>query len=114
MQANDDHPFEPNARLEFGHEVTAPRARDAIRPLLREDGTFADAVSVVASQMVSNVVQHTEYGGRLKAWDDDPLLVITEDNDSTVLARAERPRFRHHRHTFRRMRYRANDRGGGT
>jgi len=73
---------EPDVTLRFGHDLAAARkARSAVEPLLREGGEWADDVRLVASELVTNVVRHTDNGGRFDAWDDDPLLVQVTDPD---------------------------------
>ena len=70
----------PDVSLEFAHDTTASRlARRAIEPLLREDGQFAEDVSLAVSEIVTNVVEHTPDGGKLTAWDRDPLTLEVED-----------------------------------
>ncbi|MEO5838295.1 MAG: ATP-binding protein [Acidimicrobiales bacterium] len=84
---------EPDVRVDFGHDALAPRrARKAIEPLLREGGQFADDVTLAASEVVSNVVLHTHDGGRLEAWDDDPLVFEVQDFDPIVPAPPVAPR----------------------
>lgn len=60
--------------IAFGHESGAPnRARRALQPLLSDPGDpIADSVRIVASELVSNVVQHTADGGSMRAWDPKP------------------------------------------
>ena len=75
----------PDISLTFAHVLTAPGdARRAVAPILHEDGEFADRVSLATSEMVTNVVEHTSDGGRIDAWDRDPLLLAVEDYDSTM------------------------------
>ena len=45
---------------------------------------MADDVGLVASELVSNVVRHTEDGGHMKAWADDPLRLEVHDTDPTL------------------------------
>ena len=42
--------------------------------------TFA----LATSEIVSNVVEHTHDGGRLDAWDDNPLVLEVEDYDPNI------------------------------
>jgi anti-sigma regulatory factor (Ser/Thr protein kinase) len=78
---------EPDVTLRFGHDLTAARkARSAVDPLLREGGEWADDVRLVASELVTNVVRHTDDGGRLDAWDADPLVVEVTDPDRQMPA----------------------------
>ena len=83
--SDSTEPSEPDVSFEFGHDRAAARlARKAIAPLLHEDGTFADEVELVTSEIVSNVVEHTHDGGRLDAWDDNPLVLEVEDYDPNI------------------------------
>src|SRR6185503_14348128 len=76
---------EPDVSLQFDHERSAvSAARRAIMPILREDGKFAEDVELTTSELVSNVVEHTDDGGRLQAWDDDPLVLQVEDYERQV------------------------------
>ena len=82
---NDIKPPGPDVSFEFGHDPAAARlARQAIAPLLHEDGQFAHDVELVTSEIVSNVVEHTHDGGRLDAWDDDPLVLEVVDYDPII------------------------------
>jgi hypothetical protein len=68
----------------FTHEPTAPRgARRAIEPIAGE-GEFAEDVKLAASEMVSNVVLHTDNGGTLRAWNADPLRVEVHDTSPVL------------------------------
>ena len=77
---------EPDVRFRFGHDAHAVRqARDSLNPLLCEpDDVIADDVRLAASEMVTNVITHTDGGGEMRAWDprpDVPLRVEVEDGD---------------------------------
>jgi anti-sigma regulatory factor (Ser/Thr protein kinase) len=83
--SDDTKGSEPDLSFEFEHDPSAARlAREAIAPLLHEDGKFADDVQLVTSEIVSNVVEHTHDGGRLDAWDDNPLVLEVEDFDPNI------------------------------
>lgn len=88
----------PDVRFDFGHESGAPkRARHALDPLFDADpeDPIADAVRLTASELVSNVVLHTDDGGSMVAWDpkpDIPLRLEVEDNDHTLPTRGGPPR----------------------
>jgi anti-sigma regulatory factor (Ser/Thr protein kinase) len=83
--SDDSKPSEPDVSFEFAHDRAAARqARNAIAPLLHEDGQFADDVELVTSEIVTNVVEHTDNGGRLDAWDDNPLVLEVEDYDPNI------------------------------
>ena len=51
--------------------------------------SIADSVALTASELVSNVVRHTDSGGLMQAWDpkpDVPLRLEVEDHDPTMPA----------------------------
>lgn len=76
---------QPDVAFEFANDPTAPRAaRTALSPLHLQPGAFAADVSLVASELVSNVVLHTRLGGHLHAWDADPLRLEVHDHDPTL------------------------------
>ena len=60
-----------------------------MEPLLSEDGDpIAPDVKIVASELVSNVVQHCAGGGTIEAWDpkpDVPFRLEVGDCDQTTL-----------------------------
>ncbi len=65
-------PAEPDVTYPFGHDHTAAKgARKAVMRIFPEDGPIADDVALAASELVTNVVLHTQDGGRLDAWDRD-------------------------------------------
>ena len=69
----------PDVVFDFEHDTSAPReARRALSAVVETD-SFGDDVSTVASEMVSNVVRHTDDGGRMNAWDSDPFRVEVHD-----------------------------------
>ena len=75
----------PDVDLAFDHDATAPsRARRALKPLFPNDGQIADDVALVASELVSNVIQHTDNGGALRAWNADPVRLEVDDIDPTM------------------------------
>ena len=69
---------EPDVSFDFDHDVGAPRkARAAIRSLISAaDDPIAFEVEAVTSELVSNVIQHTEGGGMLRAWDPTPNVPL--------------------------------------
>jgi anti-sigma regulatory factor (Ser/Thr protein kinase) len=86
MRGSDDR--DPDVRYEFKHEPNAPRrARQALHALFPDpNDPIADSVELAASELVSNVVQHTTDGGRVSAWDprpDIPLRLEVEDYHRT-------------------------------
>jgi anti-sigma regulatory factor (Ser/Thr protein kinase) len=82
-------PQPADASFEFGKEPDAPkRARRAVRELVDDPcDPIADAVTLAASELVANVIQHTSDGGTMRAWDpkpDVPLRLEVEDHDPLV------------------------------
>jgi len=80
---------EPDVRYEFGHDRRAPAgARRQVDDMLSEpDDPIADDVRLATSELVSNVVRHTDDGGELRAWDPRPVLPVrveVEDRDPTL------------------------------
>lgn len=67
-------PRPPDVHFEFENEPSAPRrARQALESLFTDpQDSIADAVNLAASELVSNVVLHTEFGGQMDAWDPKP------------------------------------------
>ena len=65
MMGMADRSHEPDVRFRFGHDVRAIRqARERLDPLLSEpDDAIADDVRLAASEMVTNVIAHTDGGG---------------------------------------------------
>jgi len=61
----------PDVRFEFEHDRRAPEeARQEMDQLLNvPDDPIADDVRLAASELVTNVVTHTDDGGELRAWD---------------------------------------------
>jgi anti-sigma regulatory factor (Ser/Thr protein kinase) len=81
-----DQEHEPDVRFRFGHDFRAAReARKQLDSLLDQpDDIIADNVRLAASEMVTNVVRHTDGGGEMRAWDprpEVPLRVEVEDGD---------------------------------
>ena len=77
---------EPDVTFSFDANRAASRqARIALRPLLTDDSDpLRSAVTLAASELVSNVVKHTAGGGILRVWDpkpDVPIRVEVEDFD---------------------------------
>lgn len=76
----------PEVHFEFDNDPNAPRrARRALTPLFVDpNDPIADAVGLAASELVSNVVNHTDRGGRMDAWDpkpDVPLRLEVKDHE---------------------------------
>jgi hypothetical protein len=77
----------PDVAFSFAHDMTAPRrARVALQGLFAHRDPLADAVSLVASELVSNVIRHTDDGGHLQAWNGNPFRLEVHDPDRTVPA----------------------------
>ena len=80
---------DPDVRLQFANSKAAPRrVREALSSLFTDrDDPIADAVSLAASELVSNVVRHTNSSGVVQAWDpkpDAPLRLEVEDFHPTL------------------------------
>ena len=90
MDTGDDDP--PDVTLTFGHDLTAAReARRAVAPILHDNAEFAERVSLATSELVTNVVKHTDDGGRLDGWDGDPVLITVTDTSPVLPAIPEQP-----------------------
>ena len=92
-----DRKHEPDVRFRFDHDVRAIRqARKRLDPLLSEpDDVIAADVRLATSEMVTNVIAHTDGGGEMRAWDpqpDVPFRVEVEDHDQAPLSRYKRRR----------------------
>ena len=71
---------DPDVSHRFANDPNAPTsARRALRPLFPDDGAIADDVTLVASELVTNVVQHTDAGGLMEAWSGDPFVLNVTD-----------------------------------
>jgi hypothetical protein len=74
-------------RLEFTHDqAAAETARRAVEGAL-SDGEPLDAVVLATSELVSNVIRHTDDGGTLHLWRrrvDGPLRLDVHDPSSTL------------------------------
>lgn len=82
-----DRKHEPDVRFRFGHDARAARqARKCLDPLLDQpDDLIAADVRLATSELVTNVIVHTDGGGEMRAWDptpDVPLRVEVEDHSS--------------------------------
>ena len=80
---------EPDLRYDFGHDHRAPaEARREVDRLLPEpDDPIADDVRLTASELVTNVVRHTDDGGEVRAWDPRPAVPLrleVEDADPSL------------------------------
>lgn len=82
-----DDRAEPDITFAFGRDASAARAaRRALQPLFAADDEFAEVVQLVASELVTNVVLHTEGGGRFAAWAADPVRLEVHDEDPMLPA----------------------------
>ena len=71
--------------MKFDNDVSAPRrARRALEPMFPNDGPIADDVTLVASELVANVVRHTEHGGEMRAWHDEVVRLEVHDDDPRI------------------------------
>jgi anti-sigma regulatory factor (Ser/Thr protein kinase) len=67
----------PDIDVLFSHEASAPQAaRRALRTLFKHGDPLANDVATVTSELVSNVVQHTDGGGSVRAWDPKPDIPL--------------------------------------
>jgi anti-sigma regulatory factor (Ser/Thr protein kinase) len=86
-----DRAQEPDVRYRFEHDARAAgQARKQLDPLLSDpDDVIADDVRLATSEMVTNVVAHTDGGGEMRAWDptpDVPFRVEVEDRSPAPAA----------------------------
>ena len=82
---------EPGLAVSFSHHRDDSRmVRHVVRPWIRAGGSLADDVTLAASELVANVVEHTDDGGRVRLWDQDPLLLEVDDHEHGL------PRLREH------------------
>jgi hypothetical protein len=91
----DDH-GPPDVVMSFGNDPSASRAaRRALGPLFDEDDDPIEHDALLsASELVTNVVEHTDGGGELRAWDpkpDVPMRLEVEDSDPTIPAPSSAP-----------------------
>ena len=82
MASTEGH-HSPDVDYEFQRGLSAPReVRDALLKL-RWHGVPTGDVVLVASELVTNVVRHTEHGGRVRAWNADPVRLEVHDTSSS-------------------------------
>ena len=89
-------PSDPDVRFEFDNDHAAPRrARQALASIFTgPDDPFTDAVTLAASELVTNVVRHTNSSGVMRVWDpkpNSPLRLEVEDYDPAIPAIAKHP-----------------------
>ena len=77
---------DPDVAFRFGHTASAAQqARYVLDQILvGTDANFAWDVTLVTSEMVSNVVAHTEDGGVLNAWATNPFRVEVHDTSHVI------------------------------
>jgi len=69
----NDRERPPDVIIRFEHDPGAPgKVRRALRALSAANDPIADEVAGVASELVSNVLQHTHNGGTARAWGAKP------------------------------------------
>ena len=68
--------------VDFRFERATSAARDARHALrqLKCNVALAHDLALVASELVTNVVMHTQRGGRMLAWDTDPVRLEVHDS----------------------------------
>ena len=82
----------PDVHYRFGHDPQTPHVvREVLKPLIARHWPVVDDVLLVASELVTNVVRHTDNGGELKAWmkPGAPLRVEVCDPDPVLPAVVE-------------------------
>jgi len=73
MASQEQGRKDPDVTFRFCRDPAAPRgARRALDPLLPPDDPIGGAVRLAASELVTNVIQHTNDGGTMYAWDPQP------------------------------------------
>jgi hypothetical protein len=82
----------PDVVVPFGRDQTAPGlVRRALEPLFDgADDPIAQDALLSASELVTNVVEHTDNGGEVRAWDpkpDVPMRMEVEDCDRSMPVR---------------------------
>ena len=83
-QDDDSAREEPDVVYTFGHdESAASGARRALAPIVDAD-PFGEDVNLVATELVSNAVRHTDDGGRMDAWGRDPLRLEVHDTSPNL------------------------------
>jgi len=81
----------PDVEFMFQNEQSAPRAaRQALTPIIGS-GSLANDVKLAASELVTNVVRHTDKGGSIHAWGGNPLRLEVHDTSPVLPARVDRP-----------------------
>jgi anti-sigma regulatory factor (Ser/Thr protein kinase) len=74
-----------HVRLAFANERGAPRqARNAVAAIVPESDPIAPALLLAVSELVTNVIAHTNEGGVLQAWESDGRLRVEVEDRSAV------------------------------
>ena len=78
----------PVVALPIERDGNAPRnVRRAIAAAFPEGGMMIEDVTLVASELVTNVLRHTKGTGAICVWDSDPLLLtVSDSSDLPVMA----------------------------
>jgi general stress protein 26 len=74
----------PDVVYRFGHDTTAPKtARRQLRSMVGP-GQFGDDVTLVASELVTNAIAHTDDGGQMRAWNAETVRLEVEDTSRVL------------------------------
>ena len=85
--------LEPDVVFPFDRDPSAPSiGRRVIRSLFEADDPLAERVTLSVSELISNVVLHTDGGGEMRVWDPKPNVPLrVEIEDFSVSAPVARP-----------------------
>jgi hypothetical protein len=72
-----------HAGFEFTHDVEASRAARALVHTTMPEGPMRSAVELAASELVTNVVKHTQGGGLLRLWTGHPTIRVEVEDTSS-------------------------------
>ena len=81
----------PDVEYAFQNEQSAPRAARQALSAIVGSGSLANDVKLAASELVTNVVRHTDNGGWIQAWGGDPLRLEVHDTSPVLPSRVGRP-----------------------
>jgi anti-sigma regulatory factor (Ser/Thr protein kinase) len=85
----------PEIEIPFGRATVAPSAaRAALRSILpQDDDVLATDAELVASELVTNVVRHTDGRGLLRAWrvEGGVRIEVVDDDDRLPFVEAPAP-----------------------
>ena len=86
---------DPDVRFGFDHDDDAPRrARQAVQGMFGDEhDVFTENVRLAASEMVTNVILHTEDGGELRAYQRliGRTVRIEVEDHTRIRPKAQRP-----------------------